>query len=196
MKRIVLRHTGRELPTSGRFAVRTWSTGIRFFCFTFAFFCLWISVPVTQAAVGLPQVQLNVDGVAPRQVEESTEQAIARDYAKAWQAIASAREQKDAALLGAAFVGVAKDELEQAIRDQQKSNLRVRYVDHGHKLQAIFYSQEGSALQLRDTASIETQVLDGGKVVRSDNATVNYVVVMTPAADHWQVRMLQGVAEF
>ncbi len=188
MKSIVKRYGRRELPT---LAARTWGTRIGLFVLALVLLgicLLWIPA---NAAAG-PQVELNVSGVAPRQVEDTTEQAIARDYAKAWQAMDSAREQIDPSLLGSAFVGVAKDELEQAIRDQQKSNLHVRYIDHGHKLQAIFYSQEGSALQLRDTASIETQVLDGDKVVQSDNATVNYIVVMTPAADHWQVRMLQG----
>jgi hypothetical protein len=46
-------------------------------------------------------------------------------------------------------------------------------------------------LQLRDTAQVETQILDGGKVVGSDTATVHYIVVMTPTADHWQVRIMQ-----
>lgn len=148
------------------------------------------------AAGNVPQVQLNVAGAAPRQVEDATEQAIARDYAKAWKAMAAARDQNRPELLQAMFVGVAKDEIEQAIRDQQQSNVRVRYIDHGHKLQAVFYSQEGSAMQLRDTASVGVQILDGNSVVHSEDATVNYLVLMTPAADHWQVRMLQGVPSF
>jgi acyl-CoA-binding protein len=148
------------------------------------------------AAGNAPDVQLNIAAVAPRQVEQGTEQAITRDYAKAWQALATARDQNRPELLQSMFVGVAKNEIEQAIRDQQKSNARVRYVDLGHKLQAVFYSQEGSAMQLRDTAFIETQILDGNSVVYSEDAVVNYIVVMTPAADHWQVRMLQAVPSF
>jgi hypothetical protein len=148
------------------------------------------------AAENAPQVQLNVSAVAPRQIEDATEQAISRDYAKAWQAMAAARDQNRPEILGAMFVGVAKDEIQRAIRDQQKSNVRVRYIDHGHKLQAIFYSQEGSAMQLRDTASVEIQLLDGESVVHSEDANINYIVLMTPAADHWQVRMLQGVPSF
>ena len=38
-------------------------------------------------------VALNVQNAAPRQVEETTEKAIARDYAAAWQAMAAALEQ-------------------------------------------------------------------------------------------------------
>ncbi len=148
------------------------------------------------AAGNSPQVQLNVADAAPRQVEEGTEQAIARDYAKALRAMAEAREQNRPELLGTMFVGVAKDEIERAIRDQQNLNVRMRTVDLGHQLQAVFYSQEGSAMQLRDTARVEIQVFDGATVVHSEDATVNYIVLMTPAADHWQVRGMQAVAEF
>jgi hypothetical protein len=145
----------------------------------------------TLAAGNSPSIELNTAGVAPRQVEDSTEQAVTRDYAKAWQVMSQAREQNRPDLLNAMFVGTAKDEIAQAIKDQQKTNVRLRCIDHGHNLQAVFYSQEGSALQLRDTAQIETQVLDGGSVVHSETATVHYVVLMTPTSDHWQVRMLQ-----
>ncbi len=148
------------------------------------------------AAADLPQVRLATEGVAPRALEDTTQQAIVRDYAKAWQALSTAREQNRIDVLESAFVGTARNDIEQAVREQQKSGLRVRYVDRGHKLQAMFYSQEGSALQLRDTAAIETQVLDGDTIVDSRTSTINYVVLMTPAADHWQVRMLQEVPSF
>jgi hypothetical protein len=145
------------------------------------------------AAAPAPQVQLNTAGSGPREVEDQTERAVIRDYGKAWQVLSDARGQNQPNLLGTMFVGAAKDQVTQAIQDQQKSGVRLRYVDHGHKLQAVFYSQEGSALQLRDSAQLEIQVLDGNSVVHTEEATVNYLVVMTPAADHWQVRMLQAV---
>jgi hypothetical protein len=145
------------------------------------------------AADDLPRVALNAEKVVPRQVEDSTAQAVARDYSKAWQAMSAARNQNRPDLLGAMFVGTARNEIAQAILQQQKSGVRLRFVDHGHKLTAMFYSQEGSALQLRDVANVEVQVLDGKSVVHSEDATVNYIVVMTPAADHWQVRMLQAL---
>lgn len=148
------------------------------------------------AAAPAAQVQVNVDGAGPREVEDSTEQAIVRDYERAWQSLAGAREKNNAALLGTMFTGYAKDELTQAINDQKQSNVRLRYVDHGHKLQAVFYSQEGSVLQLRDTAKMELEVLDGETVVDRRDATINYLVLMTPAADHWQVRLLQAVPKF
>jgi hypothetical protein len=148
------------------------------------------------AASNAGGVQLSVSAAGPREVEDQTEQAIVRDYAKAWQALSAAREQNRADLLAGMFVGYAKDEISQAIEDQQRENIRTRYIDRGHKLQAMFYSQEGSAMQLRDTAQVEIQVLDGNSVVHSENATVNYLVLMTPAADRWQVRMLQAVPNF
>lgn len=147
----------------------------------------------SSATLNLPQVEIATESVAPRVIEDTTQQAVARDYAKSWQAMADARDQNRPDLLGSTFVGFAKDEIEQAIRDQQQSNLHVRYIDHGHKLQAIFYSQEGSAIQLRDTASIERQVFDGDSVIHAESRTINYIVLMTPAADHWQVRMLQEI---
>ena len=145
------------------------------------------------ASANPADIQLNATKAVPRQVEESTGQAVARDYAKAWQAMTAAQDQNRPDLLGSMFVGAAKEEIGQAIRDQHKSDVRVRYVDRGHKLTAIFYSQEGSALQLRDLANVEVQVLDGNSVVHSEDSTINYIVLMTPAADHWQVRMLQSV---
>ncbi|HYG97838.1 MAG TPA: hypothetical protein VD837_01815 [Terriglobales bacterium] len=142
------------------------------------------------------RVQLNVAGVGPRQIEDTTEQAIVRDYGRAWEAMTAAREQNRPDLLAGMFVGYAIDEITQAIESQKRENTRARWVDRGHKLQAVFYSQEGSALQLRDTAQVEIQVLDGNSVVHTENATINYLVLMTPAADRWQVRMLQAVPSF
>ncbi|HET8668822.1 MAG TPA: hypothetical protein VFM10_12635 [Terriglobales bacterium] len=145
------------------------------------------------AANSEPQVRLTTSGAGPREIEDQTERAILRDYSKAWQALADARSQNRPDLLGTMFTGFAKDEITQAIEQQKKANTRMRYIDHGHNLQAVFYSQEGSALQLRDTAQLEIQVLDGNSVVHTENATVHYLAIMTPTSDHWQVRMLQAV---
>jgi hypothetical protein len=142
------------------------------------------------------KIQLTTNSAGPRQVEDSTEQAIVRDYGKAWQAMSAARAQNRPDLLSTLFTGFAKDEITQAIEAQKRNNVSQRMTDRSHKLQAIFYSQEGSALQLRDTAQVEIQVLDGTNVIHTENATINYLVLMTPTADHWQVRMLQAVPNF
>jgi glutamine amidotransferase-like uncharacterized protein len=49
-------------------------------------------------------------------------------------------------------------------------------------------------MQLLDQAQIEVQVLDGSKVIHEENATQNYLVLMTPGADRWFVRSLQPIA--
>ena len=51
-------------------------------------------------------------------------------------------------------------------------------------------------IELHDTAEYELQVLDGSKMVHDEHVVVHYVVLMTPGADHWMIRGLQGVAGF
>ena len=160
-------------------------------CFLLACSC-WIVT--AQAANELPAVNLNATDAGPRQIEETTERALQRDYAHAWGSMEAALADNRADILEIDFVGVALDELKDRVADQQKSGLRTRYIDHGHQLQAIFYSPEGSAVQLRDTAQLEVQYLDGDKIVRSEPRTENYTVVMTAGENRWKVRVLQEVA--
>jgi len=140
-----------------------------------------------------PSVQLNVDSAGPRQVEDNTQRSIVRDYTAAWQGIRTAFEQNSTAPLNENFTGFALDRLSQRVKDQQSNGLKTRIVDHGHKVEAIFYSIDGSAIQLRDTASIETQILDGTTIIHSDQAQIHYVAIMTGAEDRWKVRVLQSV---
>lgn len=149
----------------------------------------WIA---TVQAADLPQISLSVDNAGPRQVEDSTEKAVARDYGRAWASMMTALSENRSDVLDADFVGVALDNLRERVNQQQQSGLRTRYVDRGHKLQAIFYSAEGSAIQLRDTAQFEVQYLDGNNVVHQEQRTENYTVVMTAAENRWKVRVLQA----
>ena len=48
---------------------------------------------------------------------------------------------------------------------------------------------------LRDTASIETQVLEGETVIHSDQAQIQYFVVMTSTEDRWKLRVLENAPE-
>ena len=82
------------------------------------------------------------------------------------------------------------------MKQQKKNGLRTRYIDHGHQVEATFYSPEGSAVQLRDTAQLEIQVLDGDKIVSSQNVTRNYIAVVTVVDDGWKVRALDSVPGF
>ncbi len=146
-----------------------------------------------RAADPLPAVQLNADNAAGRPVEELTKKSIARDYAKAWRTLAEALEQNRAGLLDNDFVGVAAEKFAGAVADQAKSGLRTRYIDHGHKLDVLFYSPEGLSIELRDTAHLERQVLDGDKVVHSEQVTAHFISLMTPTEVRWKVRLLQQV---
>jgi hypothetical protein len=141
-------------------------------------------------------VQLNAAGAQPRQLEDATQASILRDYKTAWQNLATAMLENRQDLIDASFAGFAKDKLTKAIADQKKDGLKRRYIDHGHKVEAVFYSNDGSAMQLKDTANVEVQLMDGDKVVASQPTTIFYVVLMTPAESSWKIRDLQGVPSF
>ena len=138
-----------------------------------------------------PQVSLNIANATPREVEETTQAAVKREYANAWKAMTVALRENRVDQLGASFVGAAKTQIEQRVDQQKKTGLSERIVDRGHKLDVIFYSPEGSAMELRDTATLEKQYLDGSRVVHSEHITQPYIVVMTVAEDRWKVRVLQ-----
>jgi hypothetical protein len=137
------------------------------------------------------QVQFNIEGAGPREIEDTTQAAIVRDYGTAWRSLETALNDNSKEALDNGFVGFARDRYAARIAGQKQSGLRTRIVDHGHKLQAMFYSPEGSTMQLRDTAKLELQVLDGGNVISTRKLTRSYVVLMTPAEDRWKVRVLQ-----
>jgi hypothetical protein len=143
----------------------------------------------------LPQVDLNADNLGPRAIEDLTARVIARDYANAWQTMAQALEQNRPELLDGYFAGLAKENLFHRVADQKTTNLRVRYQDRGHKLEALFYSPAGDAMQLRDHARLDIDVMDGEKVIQSEQVNLQYMVLMTPGADRWLVRDLEIVPE-
>jgi hypothetical protein len=138
-------------------------------------------------------VKLSSDAAQPRQVEDTTENAIVRDYSAAWKSLENSLAQNRDDQLGANFAGSALDQLKSRLESQRKNGLHTRLIDRGHKLEAIFYSPEGSAMQLRDTAQLEIQVLDGGNVIHSEQATLHYIALMTTAEDRWKVRLLEEV---
>jgi hypothetical protein len=81
------------------------------------------------------------------------------------------------------------------VKDQKEHGLTTRIIDRGHKVDAIFYSPDGAAIELKDTASIETQLLDGGTVIHSDQAQIQYYVIMTGAEDRWKVRVFESTQQ-
>jgi hypothetical protein len=136
---------------------------------------------------------LDVANVAPRAIEETTEKAILREYSAAWKVLTASLRDNRADQLGPSFVGTAHDAITKQVEQQKKAGLSVRINDLSHKLDAVFYSPEGSAMQLRDIVELEKEYLDGGKVVHSEKLTQQYVVLMSVAEDRWKVRLLQEV---
>ncbi|HEU4416555.1 MAG TPA: hypothetical protein VFT65_17330 [Candidatus Angelobacter sp.] len=155
------------------------------------------AVPLLQRifADNKPPVELTVKNAQPREVEDVTQNAIVRDYTLAWQAISTALANNTLQPLNENFSGFALDKLTQRVKDQKQNGLTTRIIDHGHKVDAIFYSADGAAIELKDTATIETQVLDGGTVIHSDQAQIHYYAVMTGAEDRWKVRVLESAAQ-
>lgn len=138
-------------------------------------------------------IKIDTSKATPRDVEDPTEQSIVRDYGKAWQSLEEALANNNADALGTNFAGIARDRWGATVSAQKKAGLSRKVVDRGHKLEVVFYSVEGSAMELMDTAQLEIQYLDGGKVIHSESVTGHYVVLMTPAENSWKVRVLQEV---
>jgi len=133
--------------------------------------------------------------MGPRTIEDLTSKSVPRDYAYAWQTMAQAMAQNRVDLLNGYFTGFAKEKFTQTIEEQKKAGIRVRYTDRGHKLTGLFYSPAGDAMQLRDQAQFDIQILDGDKVIHSEQVSLRYIVLMTPGADRWMVRDLQTTPE-
>jgi hypothetical protein len=153
------------------------------------------SLPQVSADTPLPTVELNADNMGPRQIEDLTSKSIPRDYAFAWQSMAQALDTNRKDLLNGYFTGLAKENLGQKIADQQKTGIHLKYEDHGHNLEGLFYSPAGDAMQLRDQAALEIQILDGDKVIQTEQVRLHFIVLMTPGADRWLVRDLETIPE-
>lgn len=152
------------------------------------------AISFTAAAQSLPQVHLDAENLTPRPIEQLTGTAIARDYAVAWRDMTSALESNQSGPLGEEFIGFAKDRLVQRIAQQDHADMHVHIADHGHHLKAVFYSADGSAMQLFDQAQLEIQIFDGNKLLDTENVPHEYVVLMTPGADRWYVRDIEEVS--
>ncbi|MBV8893704.1 MAG: hypothetical protein JO266_17335 [Acidobacteria bacterium] len=159
---------------------------------------LAILAPVLVAALradSIPAVKLNADQIAPRAIEELTGRNVTRDYAYAWRDLAAASESARADLLNDYFTGFAKDKLVRRIADQQKTGVRIRYIDHGHNVRALFYAPDGGEMQLVDNAQLEIEIRDGSKIIYREKVKRQYLVLMTPGADRWFVRSLDQMAD-
>ncbi|MCU1308369.1 MAG: hypothetical protein JWN45_3064 [Acidobacteriaceae bacterium] len=138
-------------------------------------------------------INISAAGAGPREVEETTQKAIQRQYSAAWKNMAVALKENRTDLLDQSFVGSVRDQLAKEIEQQKKTGISTRYIDRGHQVNVVFYSPEGTALELRDTADIEHQVLDGIKVIHSEQLRQQYLVIFTLVEDKWKVRIMQAV---
>jgi hypothetical protein len=162
--------------------------------------CLLFSVPgIPQTAAvsspqirSLPSVELTASR-GPRDIEDLTRQKILHDYAAAWQSLDAGLEQNRTELLNDYFTGFAKDEFTRTINEQSATGIHRHYVDHGHKLEVLFYSPDGGVMQLQDNVEYEIQIFDGARLLHRETVAARYLVLVTPAADRWMVRLLQSV---
>jgi hypothetical protein len=135
------------------------------------------------------------ESLGPRTLEKQTKAAVIRDYLQAWSSFSRAFEQNRADILDADFVGVAREKLEDTIREQAKLGIQTRYRDGAHDIQLVFYSPEGLSLQLVDTVEYDVQILDREKVVTTQHVRARYVAVLTPTEVRWKVRLFQAEPE-
>lgn len=170
----------------------------RWFLLAVGFFLMIVALGLPRSLFGAtppkgPHVQLDTSKAGPRDVEDQTKDSIVRDYGKAWHSLEQALEDNRPDLLNADFVGYAQDHWLHTVKAQEAAGLSRRIVDQGHHLQVIFYSPDGSAMQLRDTAQLEIQYRDGSKVIHTEKLSAQYLVLMTPAENSWKVRVLQEI---
>ena len=148
-------------------------------------------------AAGRPDVTLNVQNATPRQVEDTTEEG---DRARLRGCMAGAGETRSSRTGLICWLPISWEpptrSLNRRSAEQRKSGLHQRYIDKGHNVNAVFYSPEGSAMELQDTAALQIQVLDGDKVLHSEDVTVHYVALLTAAENSWKVRVLEAVPAF
>lgn len=135
------------------------------------------------------------DSVGPRSLEKQTRAAVIRDYLQAWGSLSRALEQNRADILDADFAGVAKEKLEDTIREQSKLGIQTRYQDGAHDIQLVFYSPEGLSLQLVDTVDYDAQILDHEKALTTQHVRARYIAVLTPTEVRWKVRVFQAEPE-
>jgi hypothetical protein len=131
----------------------------------------------------------------PRVLQDLTKSAVIRDYLQGWQSFSQALEQNRSDLLNIEFTGNAKEKLTETVQDQATLGIRTRYKDLSHDLQIVFYSPEGSSVEMTDKVEYEVQVIDHDKVTTAQRVNARYMVVMTPAETRWRVRVFQSVPE-
>ena len=135
-----------------------------------------------------------MDSVGPRPIEPQTQSSIIRDYLAAWKTLNRTMNENRPDLLDAYFVGQAKQELADTVRQQKNAEIHTKYEDTSHNIRVVFYSPEGLSIQLIDDVEYEMQVRSGDGTVGTNHVQTRYVAVLTPTESKWKVRIFQGGA--
>jgi hypothetical protein len=152
-----------------------------------------IMVMLLLASSGQPTVRIApMNLVSPRPIEPQTQASVIQDYLKAWQMMGSALSQNRSDLLDRNFVGAAKEQLLDAIRQQRALGIQTTYTEQSHDLRLVFYSPEGLSIQLMDTVELDVDIQDHGKSVGRQHIRTTYLAVLTPAESVWKVRVFQS----
>ena len=152
-----------------------------------------LAIPLSQAPADEPSVRIEPPSLqGSRPLEKRTEQSVIRDYLESWKVMDSALSQNQASLLGADFVGTARDKLANTIDEQLKAGIHTHYQERSHDLQIVFYSPEGLSIQMTDTVEYDEQVMDHDKLLTSRPVRRRYLVVLSPSEVRWRVRILQS----
>jgi hypothetical protein len=155
--------------------------------------CLACSASLAQLAAQEPSVRIEPPQLqGSRPVEKQTEASVIRDYLQSWKTLDTALNQNDPSALDASFVGTARDKIADTIDEQTKLGIHARYTAQSHDLQIVFYSPEGSSIQLIDTVDYHEQVMDHDKVLADKPVHERYVIVLTPSQVSWRVRIFQA----
>jgi hypothetical protein len=145
------------------------------------------------ASPGQPTVRIApMNPASPRPIEPQTQASVVHDYLQAWQMMGSALEQNRPDLLERSFVGTAKDQLLDTIRQQRTLGIQTTYTEQSHDLGVLFYSPEGLSIQLTDNVELDVDVQDHGKSAGRQHIRTTYLAVLTPAESEWKVRVFQS----
>ena len=142
-----------------------------------------------------PALRVDADAAGPRTLEEQTKTAVVRDYLQAWKSMSQALQENRIDVLDPSYLGVAKEKLAEAVREQQQLGIKTNYRDLSHSLKIVFYSPEGLSVQLVDTVEYDMQIVDHEQVLAPQHVRARYVAVLTPTEVRWKVRVFQAQPE-
>ena len=147
------------------------------------------------AAYSADQPSVNIQPTAAGgscQIAQSTQTAVIRNYLQAWRNMATAFGQNTPGSLDSDFVGVAKEKLSAAVRQQQQLGLTTHYQDQKHDLTLFFCSPEGMSVELVDAVEYEVSIEDHDQTHAPEHVRTRYVAVLTPTETRWKVRIFQA----